>query len=103
MEEKVQFLKNYLFKELVIVEGNYNLLDFIKASEIQTYSIVCEKEIPSKGDYVIFKQNYEIIHIVKPNETLAYIATKYCTTEEKIRKDNNITKLFIGKQLKILR
>ena len=51
------------------------------------------------GDYIFLDQTQLNIHIVKPNETLSDIAKIYGTTEEEIKKKNNIEKTFLGQQL----
>ena len=102
MNEKVVFLKDFLVKELYIIEDDCNFSDFIKENNLKNNLIVSESENLKKGDYVFIKNNKYKIHIVKPNESLMDIAFLHNTTVEEItRKNKNITEIFVGQQLLI--
>lgn len=100
MKDNVEFLNNFLFKELLIVEEPSTMQNFIN-NNFQNFVLVCENKSFAVGDYVIFKRNCQKFHIVKPNETINLIAQKYNISEQEIINKNSTTKIFIGQQLKI--
>jgi LysM repeat protein len=54
-----------------------------------------------QGDRLIIPQKNIAIYVVKPLDSLSKIAYKFDVTEEHIKKENNIDKVFIGQVLVI--
>ena len=85
----------------VLIENDCELSDFIKTKNLQNFDVISESKTLLKGQYVVLKQRKYIIHIVKPNQTLQEIASIYNILPESILKNNNLSNIFVGQQLKI--
>lgn len=99
----------------MIIEKKYNLImnDFYKITKFDNLEKICNKFNLSKeilieynknsnfenGDYIFIPFKNNIIHIVKPGETLKSIADEYGTTVSSIIDKNKIKYIFIGMKL----
>lgn len=99
MNAKVVFLEDFLLKDIYRVEEDCNIENFIKKNDLEKFLVIYENGYLKEGDCVFIKKNKDIIHVVKPNETLHNIAFLYGTTEDNIKTKNKITHIFIGQQL----
>ena len=98
-------------KTIQDVENTKNIFYRVKNGE--TLEDVCKKFKIAKGelglneiedgDVVYIKHSNIAFHIVKPLETLKQIAEKYSVSVEHIKIKNNITEIFIGQKLVILK
>lgn len=93
--DDVYVIQNYPQRYLYNIPKDF---DAIKLQNIG-YKIV-------KGDQtqevVIIERQFETLHVVQPCETLATIATRYNTTEQRLMSKNNIkSQVFIGQILTI--
>ena len=86
-KSKIEYLKDYLNYEIYIIDNGIK-------ENVQNIVI-------QEGKYSIIKNKKELIHIVKPNESLKMIADKYNKTEEEIYEKNKVRTIFIGQQLLI--
>ena len=102
MENNIKFLEDFFDKELVVLSKDNNIESFLFKNNLSNKDLLIERNFDEKRHVKIFiVSKRDKIHIVKPGETLSSISNKYNVSIDIISKKNNISKIFIGQQLKI--
>lgn len=95
----MEFLENYLEKELIIAEDEISKEEFCGCLQTNTSYALTENNKLRQGEYILIKNKIPTIYIVKPEDNLESISRKFNKPISEILRKNNARAIFIGQQL----